>query len=176
MYFFLASFLPRNDSRSGGWQKYQAKINTSHRIIFHIMQNRVTKILLMLISHLLGQDKDMPIWTANHRKVELKVWTHFQSQNIYQESFRPSIKINMEMLPWITASKLALSSSVAFVTFVSAADEKQHKCGELRQWALIPLDCLSYDSARNCRILSEGMAKEMPAVTFSVLIPMTSPS
>lgn len=39
-----------------------------------------------------------------------------------------------------------------------------------------PLACLSWDSARNCRILSEGMAKEIPAVTFSVLIPITSPS
>lgn len=39
-----------------------------------------------------------------------------------------------------------------------------------------PLACLSCDSARNCLILSEGMAKEIPAVTFSVLIPITSPS
>lgn len=39
-----------------------------------------------------------------------------------------------------------------------------------------PLACLSCDSARNCRILSEGMAKEIPAVTFSVLMPITSPS
>lgn len=39
-----------------------------------------------------------------------------------------------------------------------------------------PLDCLSWDSARNCRILSEGIAKDIPAVTFSVLMPITSPS
>lgn len=39
-----------------------------------------------------------------------------------------------------------------------------------------PLACLSWDSARNCWILSEGMAKDIPAVTFSVLIPITSPS
>lgn len=39
-----------------------------------------------------------------------------------------------------------------------------------------PLACLSCDSARNCLILSEGMAKEIPAVTFRVLMPITSPS
>ncbi len=39
-----------------------------------------------------------------------------------------------------------------------------------------PLACLSWDSARNCWILSEGIAKDIPAVTFSVLMPITSPS
>lgn len=41
---------------------------------------------------------------------------------------------------------------------------------------VVPLASLSYDSARNCRILSDGIAKEIPAVTFNVLIPITSPS
>lgn len=41
---------------------------------------------------------------------------------------------------------------------------------------LWPLACLSYDSVRNSLILSDGMAKEIPAVTFRVFIPITSPS
>lgn len=40
----------------------------------------------------------------------------------------------------------------------------------------IPFDCLSWDSVKNFLILSDGIAKEIPAVTFNVLIPITSPS
>lgn len=40
----------------------------------------------------------------------------------------------------------------------------------------LPLLCLSCDSVRNWVIRSEGIAKEIPAVTFKVLIPITSPS
>lgn len=51
---------------------------------------------------------------------------------------------------------------------------------ELAHFSLLfcswPLACLSWDSAKNCRILSEGIAKDIPAVTFRVLIPITSPS
>lgn len=39
-----------------------------------------------------------------------------------------------------------------------------------------PLACRSCDSVRNFLILSDGMAKEIPAVTFRVLMPITSPS
>lgn len=39
-----------------------------------------------------------------------------------------------------------------------------------------PLTCLSWNSVRKRVMRSEGMAKEMPAATFSVLMPMTSPS
>ena len=38
------------------------------------------------------------------------------------------------------------------------------------------MTCLSWNSVRNCMMRSEGMAKEMPAVTLRVLMPMTSPS
>lgn len=41
---------------------------------------------------------------------------------------------------------------------------------------LSPLLYLVCDSVRKWLILSEGMAKEIPAVTFRVLMPMTSPS
>lgn len=39
-----------------------------------------------------------------------------------------------------------------------------------------PLACRSWDSVRNFLILSDGIAKAMPAVTFRVLMPITSPS
>lgn len=45
-----------------------------------------------------------------------------------------------------------------------------------KQWSTVPLACLSWDSVRNFLILSDGIANEIPAVTFNVLIPMTSPS
>lgn len=41
---------------------------------------------------------------------------------------------------------------------------------------LLPLPCLSWNSVRKRAMRSEGMAKEMPAATLSVLMPMTSPS
>lgn len=41
---------------------------------------------------------------------------------------------------------------------------------------LLPLYCLSWALSRNRLIRSDGMAKEIPAVTFSVFIPITSPS
>lgn len=41
---------------------------------------------------------------------------------------------------------------------------------------LTPLMCLSWNSERKRVMRSDGMAKEMPAVTFRVLMPMTSPS
>lgn len=40
----------------------------------------------------------------------------------------------------------------------------------------LPLTCLSWNSVRKRAMRSEGMAKEMPAATLSVLMPMTSPS
>lgn len=46
-------------------------------------------------------------------------------------------------------------------------------CSRFDPW---PLLCLASDSVRKRLILSEGMAKEIPAVTFRVLMPITSPS
>lgn len=40
----------------------------------------------------------------------------------------------------------------------------------------VPLFCFPSESFKKRVILSEGMAKEIPAATFSVLIPITSPS
>lgn len=40
----------------------------------------------------------------------------------------------------------------------------------------LPLAWRSWDSVRNFLILSDGIAKEIPAVTFRVFIPITSPS
>lgn len=40
----------------------------------------------------------------------------------------------------------------------------------------VPLPVLSWNSERKRVMRSEGMAKEMPAATLSVLMPMTSPS
>lgn len=40
----------------------------------------------------------------------------------------------------------------------------------------LPFNWRSWNSARNCLIRSEGIAKEIPAVTFSVFMPITSPS
>lgn len=49
--------------------------------------------------------------------------------------------------------------------------------GKGQPWGFsLPLTCLSWNSVRNCTMRSEGMAKEMPAVTLRVLMPMTSPS
>lgn len=44
------------------------------------------------------------------------------------------------------------------------------------QGSAVPLTCLSWNSARKRVMRSEGMAKEIPAATLSVLMPMTSPS
>lgn len=46
-------------------------------------------------------------------------------------------------------------------------------CSSVDPW---PLLCLDWDSVRKRLILSEGIAKEIPAVTFRVLMPITSPS
>ena len=40
----------------------------------------------------------------------------------------------------------------------------------------LPFSWRSWNSAKNCRMRSEGIAKEIPAVTFSVFMPITSPS
>jgi hypothetical protein len=40
----------------------------------------------------------------------------------------------------------------------------------------LPFTCLFWNSERKRVMRSEGMAKEMPAATLSVLMPMTSPS
>lgn len=40
----------------------------------------------------------------------------------------------------------------------------------------VPLLCFPNESFKKRVILSEGMAKEIPAATFRVLIPITSPS
>ncbi len=67
-----------------------------------------------------------------------------------------------------------------FLNFWLEMLSKQSKCFRFStfnpSFCPWPLACLSWDSARNCRILSEGIAKDIPAVTFSVLIPITSPS
>lgn len=40
----------------------------------------------------------------------------------------------------------------------------------------LPFTCLFWNSERKRVMRSDGMAKEMPAATLSVLMPMTSPS
>ena len=40
----------------------------------------------------------------------------------------------------------------------------------------LPFNWRSWNSAKNCRMRSEGIAKEIPAVTFNVFMPITSPS
>ena len=40
----------------------------------------------------------------------------------------------------------------------------------------LPFSWRSWNSAKNCRMRSEGIAKEIPAVTFSVFMPITLPS
>lgn len=48
--------------------------------------------------------------------------------------------------------------------------------GQKKLYTPLPFNWRSWNSAKNCRIRSDGIAKEMPAVTFSVFMPITSPS
>lgn len=66
----------------------------------------------------------------------------------------------------------------AFIKLKTLSEAMQSHLKKMTIWQRShkPFICRSYDSARNCRILSDGIANDIPAVTFSVLMPMTSPS